>query len=82
MARSMSRSLGLTRAGACLRQTLVARCLVLGEHEPSLDLAQLGPIGANPRLLDNHLCIYVSHAGLRMLHRCLGGTSDRDGQSL
>jgi hypothetical protein len=36
----------------------------------------------DPRLLDNHLCIYVSHAGLRMLHRCLGGTSDRDGQSL
>jgi hypothetical protein len=61
-------------SGAFLRQILVARGLLLREREPRLRLLQLGSVGLDLRLLNDHLRIYGLHAGLRLLHRCLGLT--------
>ena len=64
----------LNGAPAFLRQRLVARGLLLCEHERCLRLIQLCLAGADLCLLDSHLRVDVLHARLGLLHRRLGLT--------
>ena len=64
----------LNSAPAVLRQLLVARSLLLREHQRGLRPIQLCLVGADLRLLNSDLRVDVLHARLRLLHRRLGLT--------
>ena len=57
-----------------LRQSLVARRLLLREHQRGLRLIQLRLAGADLCVLNVDLRVDVLHARLRLLHRRLGLT--------
>jgi hypothetical protein len=62
----------LDGAGAFLRQFLIARVLLLREHQRRLCLLDLRLVGADLRLLHLELRVDVLDAGLRRRHLRLG----------
>ena len=64
----------LNAAKPIFRQGLIARRLLLCEHERRLRPIELRLVGVDLRLLDSDLRLHVLDARLRLLHRRLGLT--------